>query len=857
MKQSKYLVTGDDISEMGLSLLPGKEHLSGKKALTKYEIVSTYYASITGIDEDNRCVTYERIAPSVYLNINKSSIEFLASGGSNTITIDTNLSYDQISVNHSSTRFSVTKKNNIITITAKNLGTTEYSQIEDTLTISGGGISKTCTLIQEENTIESYENDGYSVELYTLEGINYVPASGGSLSIRSITHSYRVPVYTSGASGSRLDTQGTIANVSVSPSGWSLSSSTTPCTVSTSSWGTVVNDVYNGVITGTFNGVSTTLNIYQQANEVSYGEITISGGRDITLPASGGTASTVSGVTATQKVSYSSGSTSTVKITDIRFPDSITADNLGTTETSLSTYLGRIRAVAYGNDGYTKTKEFDVYQEANRLINPEYNYRLTEYGTPSISIGEGLTAAGGSAEVIYSVYNTYTYNAIYTSGATGPDETEEVLGSATLTLTTNGNNRFSLSGSTISHNNMGTNLTTDTVTVKATNSYASSYYNIDSVSIENTRDVQSISGGIYTYGDVIVGTLVNGTIPASGGSATATAGNGSQSWTKTAEITTYIYDSGYTKEEATSAATSGTNSITPNITSISGSASSKRTTISGQTIVKSQTITWTGNKNNSGSTNISTISGTIYIYQKANQIEEKFLDLPDFNTTVNLEWNPDMINMQSYLGNVYKKESYTSDAISAGTLIGIAGTYPATVENPTVISQDSGMNINPSSYMLIIGDNTSNIQRTAVLEWEIVDSTGEYDSFIKRMTIIQAGKPISIGYGSLALTTSAGMFPPYVTNYKIDFRSNSTRALIESCIGSPSLLTGQIPILQSITDSVVDKASLGGTYLSVLVELSNADTGEGSLSPVIYSGVLSGSDIQSLKNGTDKVLIVS
>lgn len=138
---------------------------------------------------------------------------------------------------------------------------------------------------------------------------------------------------------------------------------------------------------------------------------------------------------------------------------------------------------------------------------------------------------------------------------------------------------------------MGTNLTTDTVTVKATNSDSSSYYSTDSVSIENTRQIQNISEGITTYGDVIAGTLVNGTILASGGSATATAGNGSQSWTKTAEITTYIYDSGVTKEETTSAATSGTVSIVPNITSISGSANSKGTTISGQTIIKSQSVT--------------------------------------------------------------------------------------------------------------------------------------------------------------------------------------------------------------------------------------------------------------------------
>lgn len=759
MKQSKYLITGDDISEMGLSLLPGKEHLSGKKTLTKLEIISTYYATVSGIDDDDRCVTYERVTPSVYLEINKTALSFLASGGTDTITLDTNLSSDQISVNHSSSRFSVTKNsNNTITVKANNLGTTVYSQVNDTLTISGGGITRTCSLSQEANEIESYDYT-YGVDAYIGEGINYVPASGGYLTIRSTTHTYKTPLYTSGSTGSTIDQQGSTADVSVTPGGWSLNSSTTPCQVSTSSWGTTVGQIYNGEVTVSFNGAEDTLNIYQ---------------------------------------------------------------------------------------------------EANTIVDSKYNYRITTYGTPTVSIGEGLTAAGGSAKVTYSVYNTYTYNVLYASGSIGPNKTEKALGSVTLSLTTNGNNRFNLSGSTISHNSMGTNLTTDTVTVKATNSDSSLYYSTDSVSIENTRQIQNVSGGITTYGDVMAGTLVNSTILASGGSATATAGNGSQSWTKSAEITTYLYDSGSTKEETTSAATSGTNSITPNITSISGSASSKGTTISGQTIVKSQTITWTGNKNNSGSTNISTVSGTIYIYQKANQIEEKFLDLPDFNTTVNLEWSPDMVNMQSYLGNVYKKESYTSDAISAGTLIGIAGTHPAIVEDPTIINQDSGMNIRPSAYMLIIDDNTSNTQRTAVLEWEITDTTGEYDSFIKRMTIIQEGKPISVGYGSLALTTAAGMFPPYISNYKIEFRNYNTSTLLESCVGSPSILTGQIPILQDITDSVVDKSSLLGVYQAVKVSLSNADTGGGgSLSPTLYTGTLSTTDIQNLKNGIDKTLIVS
>ena len=703
MKQSKYLITGDDISEMGLSLLPGKEHLSGKKTLTKLEIISTYYATVSGIDDDDRCVTYERVTPSVYLEINKTALSFLASGGTDTITLDTNLSSDQISVNHSSSRFSVTKNsNNTITVKANNLGTTVYSQVNDTLTISGGGITRTCSLSQE-------------------------------------------------------------------------------------------------------------------ANEKEYGSVSISGGTVEDIPASGGTVSEASGITASQIINYTSGAQETIPITDIRFPDSVSAYNLGTT-IKARTFKGAIHPKAYGEGGYVRVRTLSVYQEANEK----------EYGDLSISSFSysSVSASGGtSTPTVGSIIQSISY----TSGATDSETVTSASKSYAILSSVSGASINTTSGvvTWTSNESMSSRTVTVRLTVSANNKTATE----DAACMQNA--------GVKTYANPIV-TLSYPIIPASGGTVYPTISY-SQTWGWNGATT-----GGDTITSGGNISYSGTSVNTSNG---SVSANSKGTVVSGITNVTTATAKVTLNGKNG--------SNTYTVQQEANQIEEKFLDLPNFNTTVNLEWSPDMVNMQSYLGNVYKKESYTSDAISAGTLIGIAGTHPAIVKDPTIINQDSGMNIRPSAYMLIIDDNTSNTQKTAVLEWEITDSTGEYDSFIKRMTIIQAGKPISVGYGSLALTTSAGMFPPYVSNYKIDFRSSSTGTLIESCTGSPSILTGQIPILQNITDSVVNRVSLGGTYLSVTVELSNADTGEGSLSPVLYSGVLSGSDIQSLKNGTDKVLIVS
>lgn len=91
-------------------------------------------------------------------------------------------------------------------------------------------------------------------------------------------------------------------------------------------------------------------------------------------------------------------------------------------------------------------------------------------------------------------------------------------------MTANGNSRFSLSGNTITHSSMGTNETTDTITIKAVNDGDSSKSATASKSITNSKTVKSTSGGVYKYGYVTSGPITNATIPASGGSATAKAG---------------------------------------------------------------------------------------------------------------------------------------------------------------------------------------------------------------------------------------------------------------------------------------------------------------------------------------------
>lgn len=332
------------------------------------------------------------------------------------------------------------------------------------------------------------------------------------------------------------------------------------------------------------------------------------------VPASGGSVKT-GNVTYSQTYGWNGATTGAGVITEGEAYISWTGgvDNipsLGTTVKS-RTKVG-VLVVTVNINGKFGNANADIYQAENKVTNSNYNPRITAYGTPTISIGSGLTAAGGSATVSASVTNTETYNALYSSGATGPNQTRSVGGSLSIFMTANGNSRFSLSGNTITHSSMGTNETTDTVTIKAVNDGDSSKSATVSKSITNSKTVKSTSGGVYTYGNITAGTITNATIPASGGSATATAGNGSQTWNKSATITTYEYTSGATKDVTTEAASSGTANVVPNVASITATASSKGTTVSAQTTVKSQAVTWSANGKSA--------SETMYIYQEANAV---------------------------------------------------------------------------------------------------------------------------------------------------------------------------------------------------------------------------------------------
>ena len=151
-----------------------------------------------------------------------------------------------------------------------------------------------------------------------------------------------------------------------------------------------------------------------------------------------------------------------------------------------------------------------ITQAENKITNSDYDASNSQWSVGA-TIGSGMTAAGGSATITRSASHLHTNYRLYSSGSTdGPFE-DTVVDNVNLSIVSNGNNRFSLSGTTLTHSNMGTNVVTDTVTVRATNASNTSTYKDVSASITNSRvsykgfiidtysyPTMSYSGGTYS-----------------------------------------------------------------------------------------------------------------------------------------------------------------------------------------------------------------------------------------------------------------------------------------------------------------------------------------------------------------------
>ena len=379
-------------------------------------------------------------------------------------------------------------------------------------------------------TIEQ-EASTYTYDLTLNSDNTEIAAKGGTATITAVLKTYR--------NDNLVSTDNVTPVLSGSATGFSISGTKVTASNRTTTVGSRRSIVVTGKYSNTFDGqtVSSTITIYQEINQASYGALTGGSLSASDIPASGGTSST-SVTNMSQTISYTSGSTRAGTVTYSK-TDEITVSSLETTVKE-RTKVGQVTVTYTGEGSVTANKTVDIYQAENKVTNSNYNPRITAYGTPTVSIGSGLTAAGGSATVTHSVNNTQTYNALYSSGATGVDQTRSVAGTTTIAITTNGNSRFTLTNNKITHTSMGTNVVTDTVTITATNKDATTKTAIATKSIANA--VTST-----TYGDITIGTYSYGVAPASGAAVSPNVAY--------SQVPTQHFTSGSTK--ALSAVTSG------------------------------------------------------------------------------------------------------------------------------------------------------------------------------------------------------------------------------------------------------------------------------------------------------------
>lgn len=455
------------------------------------------------------------------------------------------------------------------------------------------------------------------------------------------------------------------------------------------------------------------LTVEQEASVYTYDLILSSDNTEIA--AKGGTAN----ITAVLKTYRNGNLVSTDNVTPVLSGSATGFSISGVTVTASNrtTIVGTERSITvtgkFSNtfDGQTVSTNIVIKQEANSQTLREITNRYTS--SNPLTEQNTVKANGGTVWV----YTFVIYD--YTSGDSSETNVSDecTFGNVTFGTWDSAKHTWTCpsAGTTVYSEHRGTSIKVTWGSKKTT------YYLYQE---KNLESVKSISGGIYTYGNIVAGTISNKTIPASGGSATATAGNGSQTWNKSATITTYEYTSGATKDVITEAASNGTANVVPNVSSITATASSKGTTVSAQTTVKSQAVTWSANGKSA--------SGTIYIYQAANKIESYNYG----NWNIAISANPTTIAASGGTSTITSSCTRSKTPIYTSGSTGTATTESAT---PTL-----ALTTNPGGFTLsgnkLTAANNPIGAKTATVTASYSGATS------KSVSVSQAAGPDGIGY---------------------------------------------------------------------------------------------------------------
>ena len=301
-------------------------------------------------------------------------------------------------------------------------------------------------------------------------------------------------------------------------------------------------------------------------------------------------------------------------------------------------------------------------------IASDFTYDLTLAASPT-----SIQASGGTT-TITGKYKTFRNDVLIS--------TEDV----TPTCSIPDGTAFALSGNKVTAPSRGTTAgELRSVTVSASYGNASSTITVSQEA--NQVESSSTTGGETIYNPVTAGAISNKTIPASGGSATATAGDGSQSWTTNKKYRHDTYTSGSVADVLIEDSKIGTDTIKPSVASVSGSAESKGTTVSDVTTVKEQAVTWTGKGGKKA-------TGTMYIYQAANAATDITYGVPVISsfTVDDIPASGGSISSGSVSYSQSRTQNYTSGATAQLSNLDSGGT----ITYSTAVSASSlGTSIKP------------------------------------------------------------------------------------------------------------------------------------------------------------------
>lgn len=446
-----------------------------------------------------------------------SASDIPASGGTSSTSIS-NMS-QTISYTSGSTRAGTVTYSKTSEITVSSLGTTVKARTkvgQVTVTYTGEGsvtANKTVDIYQAENKVTNSDitiTKETPINLSAVMHINIKVSDGLSYSQKA--------TYTSGATTDITTGANITYSVQNPVTGFTLSNNILSVTSNKSlnprnGFVVRINILLNGktaIKDITYNQAA---GYYTYANPV----VTLTCND---VPASGGSVKT-GNVTYSQTYGWNGVTTGAGVITEGEAYISWTGgvDNipsLGTTVKS-RTKVG-VLGVTVNINGKSGNANTDIYQEANAVIDDNYDEHLSSYGTPEMVILSNLiTAAGGTARAAGVVRNTYTYYDLYTSGSTVPC-TRTKAGVYKIEMISNGNNRFSMDDTyLITHSSMGANVTTDTAKFRCYNESDRTKYVDDSISVSNR--IES-----YNYGSWNISISANPTsIPATGGTSTITS----------------------------------------------------------------------------------------------------------------------------------------------------------------------------------------------------------------------------------------------------------------------------------------------------------------------------------------------